>query len=159
MPININGVQMFNDFTAELSKETDRGVALVSVSYLDTLLKHLVCSRSTLDRRKIEMKLGMFGANGPMDSFSNKIKICYLFGLLTDIEYQDLDIIRDIRNDFAHLLSGLSFDTSNIADTCRSLHASKVDGQPSSARECFIKAAVRIMVDLQIRTTAPLAPT
>jgi mannitol operon repressor len=153
MPNNTDGVQMLNDFTTELSIETDRGVALVSVSYLDTLLESLVCSRSSIDESKIK-SLGIFDQNGPMDTFSNKIKICYLFGLLNDMEQQDLNTIRKIRNEFAHQLSGLNFDTPSIADRCRNLYASSIDGQPSSARNCFVKAAVRIMVDLQIRATA-----
>ncbi len=74
-------------------------------------------------------------------------------------EKQDIDRIRDVRNAFAHRLSGLSFTTSAIATQCLNLEHSKVGEQPSEPRQCFTKASFRIIVKIagQINAAATSA--
>lgn len=136
--------------TIELKKESDRAVAVLAAGYLDHLLGDLIASKMAIKPDKVEELLYRKG-HGPLGSFSARIDMTYCLGFLNENEYKDLHRIRDIRNDFAHKLIGLSFKTQNIADRCRALKGAQVGGQPSSARECFRKAAIRLMVDLILR--------
>jgi len=47
----------------------------------------------------------------------------FALGLIGTVEHHDLDLVRKTRNEFAHKLTGLSFDSAPIADWCRELRA------------------------------------
>jgi mannitol operon repressor len=134
----------------ELGRESDRAAALLAAGYLDHLLGELLAAHMVVAQSQVEEMLYKNG-NGPLGTFSARIDLGYCLGLLSGDEYKDLNLVRKIRNDFAHKLTGLSFATPNIASRCRELKGSQVDGQPSSAREQFTKASIRLMVDLILR--------
>lgn len=52
--------------------------------------------------------------NDPLSSFASKIKIAFCLGLISSDEYDDLQIIRDIRNTFAHYLTDCDFTQQRI---------------------------------------------
>lgn len=56
-------------------------------------------------------------AGSAAGSFSAKTLLCYSLGLLSKEEKRDLDLIRKIRNDFAHKEHGWNFQMSRIAAT------------------------------------------
>ena len=61
------------------------------------------------------------GGNAPLGTFSARIAACLALGLITSSEKQDLNIIRGIRNEFAHREHGLNFSDGKIAGLCSSL--------------------------------------
>lgn len=143
----------------EFDKETDRGAALLVAAYLDHLLEKLLSSVMIDDEKQVEILLRT--PTSPLGTFSSRVRATYCLGLITKDEFIDLNIIRDIRNDFAHELVGLSFDNQSVADRSRNLLGSKVDGQPISPKECFKKASIRLMVDIILKIkeqTAPKSP-
>jgi hypothetical protein len=48
-----------------------------------------------------------------------------MFGLIEQYAYKDLEIIRSIRNEFAHVRQNLRFTTQHIKAQCNNLHAAK----------------------------------
>jgi hypothetical protein len=54
--------------------------------------------------------------NGPLRSFAAKIDVAYAFELIDDELYDDLTIIRDIRNGFAHSVTETDFGSSEIVE-------------------------------------------
>jgi DNA-binding MltR family transcriptional regulator len=56
-----------------------------------------------------------------LSTLSSKIKLLYALGLTTKDGRNDLDLIRKIRNDFAHKLAGSTFNSDTIKDRCLSL--------------------------------------
>src|SRR5438105_6516131 len=91
-----------------LGQESDRGLVLVGSSYLDSCLKTLLKASFVEDRQIIHE---MLGRDRPLGSFSSRMKIAYLLGLLELPEYRELDLIRKIRNDCGH--SHEQIDLSN----------------------------------------------
>jgi DNA-binding MltR family transcriptional regulator len=74
------------------------------------------------DTKKVYELLGdVDGSEAPLSNFSARIKTAYCLGLITKKEYDDLNLIRKIRNKFAHRLHGYSFDHKEIIDWCNSL--------------------------------------
>lgn len=136
--------------TQEFRKESDRAVALLSAAYLDELLRDLISTVMLLDSEKAKKDI-FEGPAAPLSTFSSRIQIAYCLRLITKEQKQDLDHIRQIRNDFAHKLLGLSFETDKIMERCNRLEGAKVDGTPSSNRDKFIKASVRLMVEIIIK--------
>jgi DNA-binding MltR family transcriptional regulator len=113
----------FNEFMKELNKETDRGAFLFGVTFIDELLKDLLTF--FFDKNEKDFIEKTFDYNGPLGTFSSRIKIAYCLCLITKDEYDDLDKLRDLRNDFAHkLLSNLSIGNDSIKDRISNLKVS-----------------------------------
>lgn len=103
---------LFDAFSAE----SNRGVVLVAASFIDHALELLLRARfssgSTKPKKAIDP---LFKNFGPLATFSAKIKICYAIDLLQDWLYRDLEIIRKLRNSFAHNTEPLRFDDPQVA--------------------------------------------
>jgi DNA-binding MltR family transcriptional regulator len=108
----------FTAFRAALSQESDRGCALFAAAYLDTALADML--RASLVKNK-KMDDDLFESQGPLSTFSAKIKLAYYLGKLSPSERRDLDTIRSIRNDFAHHAATIDFDSQSIRDRCSNL--------------------------------------
>lgn len=111
-------------FRSEIETQNDISVAILSGAYLDLLLEQLLRTFLVIDG-DIQDKL--FAADRPLSTFSSRINIAYSLGLLTKSEYNDLNRVRHIRNEFAHSLHGLTFDEARIQDRCRSLEIPSLD--------------------------------
>jgi DNA-binding MltR family transcriptional regulator len=105
-------------FRKALTPETDRGCALMAAAFLDETLKELLKANLVNDT-KLAHKV--FDASGPLGSFSSRIDMAYLLGLIPKNALRDLHVLRKIRNDFAHVSDNLSFETPNISDRCSDL--------------------------------------
>lgn len=57
----------------------------------------------------------------PLSSFSAKIRICYLIGLIDEDQFHDLDLVRKLRNDFAHSSEKVDFTDAAISSKMREL--------------------------------------
>lgn len=99
----------------EFSRNSDRGVAVVIASLLDEILKEVLQNFLIKDDKNDKE---IFEGNGPLSSFSSKITLCYRLGLISQYEFKIINTIRAIRNDFAHHLGGISFETQSIKQKC-----------------------------------------
>lgn len=83
---------------------SDRSSVIVSAAYVDELLEYLIkCFLTSTPNEKEDNEL--FLGYGPLSSFSSKILLSYRLGLISDYEYKALQVIRKIRNAFAHDIS------------------------------------------------------
>lgn len=91
----------------ELENTSDRATIIVMASILDVQLENLLkaylidCTEST----------NLFQLNGPISTFSSKISMCYCLGIISKHEFDTINILRRIRNKFAHEITATSFDT------------------------------------------------
>lgn len=99
----------FSEFLKEFQAETDRGAALVGAALIDDRLERLLRSHFLEAKESSEL---LNGANAPLGNFSARIKAAYCLGLITDLECHECDVIRRVRNEFAHKLHGLTFQRS-----------------------------------------------
>ena len=83
----------------DLERETDRGVALLAVAFLDDVLD-LLLRASFVDDPDVVNR--MIGPGRPLESFGSRTHISYCIGILGEDVYSDINLIREIRNDFAH---------------------------------------------------------
>ena len=101
----------FVSLRRELTKESDRGCALLAASYLDYLLE-LLLRKKLLGSKSLKDEI--FSPNGPLGLFSARIKLAYSIGLIEKKVFQDLQSIRKIRNEFGHNPKILSFENAKI---------------------------------------------
>ena len=99
-------------FFDAFAKETDRGLAIVSVCFLDNMLEKLI---RAVYRKDPRIKI-LFKDNQILQSFYNKVCIAYFSGLIPEALYDDLKLVGEIRNKFAHsVLETVSFNDVSIA--------------------------------------------
>jgi hypothetical protein len=140
----------FSEFLAEFQKETDRGAALVGAALIDTRLKAVL--RSHFLNSKVVEEL-IEGGSAPLGTFSSRIKLAYALGIITELEFGECEIIRRIRNDFAHGVHGLTFQDQKLSDLCNNLKANTPDGKrfDGNPRQLFISSVVLLSLALWYR--------
>jgi hypothetical protein len=117
-------------FTEHLSKETDRACGVLGGSVLDTSMERLL--RKRLHKRQDDL----LGPNGPLSSFSTRIAAAHGLQWIDDATASDLDVVRKIRNDFAHSIDhALDFASPSISSRCSNLEAANgfLEGLPLAA--------------------------
>ena len=112
-------------FVNELQAETDRGLPLVGAALIDEKLLNTL--KSFFVEGKSSIKL-LTAPNAPLGTFSSRIDACYSMALIDKFEYQEIGIIRKIRNEFAHAKHGLSFENEKIKGLCASLQSPLPEG-------------------------------
>lgn len=65
------------------------------------------------------------GFSAPLGSFSARCKAALAFGLISDTQYHNLDILRNIRNAIAHNWTGVCLDRDDIAARIQNLRTHK----------------------------------
>ncbi len=104
-------IQRRDELFKALSKESDRGAVLISASFLDEALEALLRARFSIRHPKSKSSIRpLFNAFGPLSTFSAKVTICYATDLIAKWIYEDLEIVRKLRNKFAHSVGVARFD-------------------------------------------------
>ena len=135
------------NFTQEFNRESDRGAALVAASLLDEQLRGIL-QAFFLDSKVSRDLLDV--ANAPLGTFSARISAAYALGLIQKNEFDELNLVRKIRNEYGHKWRGVTFDDALIADLCRSLPWSGPQdiGDENKARARFNFAIIALLTDL-----------
>lgn len=108
-------VHGYNEMVDRFHGETDRAAALLGAAYLDTLLLEIF--EAVLVPGKPTSQL----LSRDLRSFSTKISFAFAFGLADASLVRDLDLLRQVRNHFAHYLWESSFAMSPVRDWCAEL--------------------------------------
>lgn len=103
------------EFRKTLTTESDRAAALMAAAYIDEQLKSLLKKFFVNDPKIADNLLKSSGALG---SFSARIDMVFSLGLLPKNIRDDLELIRRIRNDFAHTAKPLTFECEPIKSRC-----------------------------------------
>jgi hypothetical protein len=128
----------------------ERGLILAIASFAEDALGDLV--RAFLLPGESATQL-LDGFNAPIGTFSTRIKMAYSLGLITKRQYEDLDRLRRIRNEFAHNWEPVSFADQKIAAHISALHFSTLDDEfPSSPQEKVRTSFGALLVELRSTT-------
>ncbi|MFW6030422.1 MAG: MltR family transcriptional regulator [Halanaerobiales bacterium] len=122
-------------FHAILLKESDRGSVLMAASYLEDLLEKLL-QKFFVNENSLTNTL--FNGYGVLSSFSSKIDLSYLLGLISNNAQKKLHLIRKIRNEFAHSSDFIGFSEASISNRCYELKGVNWPCDLSS-RDIFIR--------------------
>ena len=109
LPIHVD------EFADTMRAESHRGCVLIACHVLDIALQRKI--RTKLVRRRAVLKravIPLFEPTRPLSSFWAKIQLAYALNLLDDWVYNDLEVIRGIRNSLAHSHGLFSFDTPDV---------------------------------------------
>lgn len=106
------------DFKKELDGASDRAAAVVAGAVFDEILHELLLAAMVKDTSS---EKELFSGSGALATFSAKIEVAFRMGLISKGERKHLTLIRRVRNDFAHRLSGVSFAASPVKERIREL--------------------------------------
>jgi DNA-binding MltR family transcriptional regulator len=101
---------------AEIEDASDRAAAIVMASLVDARLTNAL-QAVMADSKKIIR--GLFRPSGPLGSFSSKIDLAYVIGVISDDAHSDLHTMKDVRNLFAHQLKATTFSDPRISAMCQ----------------------------------------
>jgi hypothetical protein len=131
-----------DDFRRELKQGGDRGVAILAATVTEDLLRHLLL------RRMVALKSSeagdLFGAMAPLSSFAAKIRVAHAFDIIGQKAKADLELMREIRNAFAHVRRAITFETPAIAEACGLFHCGKAYEETTIPRQMFTRATVSL---------------
>jgi DNA-binding MltR family transcriptional regulator len=126
-----------------LTKETPRGCTLVGGALLDERLLRLIQARM-IERATAKKFDSFFEGYGPLAGFAARTHLAYLLGFIANNVYQDLCVIRHIRNRFAHSGEDLDFDDEEIKANCAKLHHYMKERISDNPRSQFIGAVATL---------------
>lgn len=144
------------EFRKNITLETDRGLVLMSVAYIDERLSVLLEKYFVDDKSIIQT---LFDATGPLGTFSSKLKLAYGIGLLPKNVYTDCNKIRKIRNSFAHISKPISFEDEPIKSQTHSLILHGIDSH-NRTKVRFTRSIMSILLVIEnsIRTIKRCEP-
>jgi len=110
MEINIEIIEAFKK---TINKESsDRAKVIITVAQIEYLLDMKLKEQFSGGNSNVRKKL--FSENGAFSTFSSKVDIAYCSGWIDSDVFHDIEILRKIRNIFAHSFEALSLDSSDI---------------------------------------------
>lgn len=130
-------------------EESDRGKVILGAARLDDLLRLLI-SRALINGDDASQDDIL---DRTLQSFGAKISSAYRFGLISETEYKNLQIIKDIRNGFAHNLHDISFNHEWVMKQCSSFFLPEpFTPKPNdSSLSLFQSALYKLDLELQHR--------
>jgi len=100
-------------------RSEDRPAAILVSTHLEDSIQDLILTKMVPLN---STELGeMFSGDRLLGTFSAKIQIAYALGLIGPKTRRDLDLIRLVRNAFAHSRKTIRFATKEVADVCDQL--------------------------------------
>jgi hypothetical protein len=92
-----------------------------------------------------EVQKIIHGEHAALGTFSSKIHLAYLVGIVDAAARNDLDCIRRIRNAFAHSALPLTFQTKQVVDECKKLQLKRSDFTISTNRDMVFSSYLCIL--------------
>jgi hypothetical protein len=125
-PINWDGTTIKDHLTPEdwksldqeiseqLKQKDDRGTAIICASMVEDRLRWLLETKF-IDGLSETKRDRIFAGYGPLSSFAAKTDIAFALGLVKEEVREQLQLIGQIRNKFAHNFRRVRFSDPNIA--------------------------------------------
>ena len=133
--------QKFEILRDNLLEESDRGCVLIAAAYLDDALESLLRTYFSQDAACVKNAVDpMFDGLAPLSSFSAKTKLAFALRLIDSGVFDNLELVRKIRNKFAHSFEGVALTSQQIRDWIRSLKLTapakdRVKAKPAAVQE------------------------
>ena len=104
--------KQWSGFFDELRSESDRGGTILAGVWIDNLLERKL--RALFTEGNSDTRRKLFDLNGPFSGFSSKILAAYSLGWIDSDIFHDINVVRKIRNLFAHELHGIDLESQRL---------------------------------------------
>lgn len=153
-PYSEESLRRMTALIEEMNGESDRAVAIVGAAWVE---EALFTALDSFLQSHAESSKRLFNGNGPLATFSAKIDLARLLGMVSDAIRSDMHAIREVRNEFAHQIAHktehtkLTFATGHIRNKCLALRCVKYE-KPTDARTAFTRACAILNADFEMVT-------
>ena len=104
--------KQWSGFFDELRSESDRGGTILASVWIDNLLERKL--RALFTQGNSDTRRKLFDLNGPFSGFSSKTLAAYSLGWIDSDIFHDINLVRKIRNLFAHELHGIDLESPRL---------------------------------------------
>jgi DNA-binding MltR family transcriptional regulator len=165
----------------EIDTSDDRAIGIAAGAFLEDHLTIALKARFHQDEKILNE---MFRISGPLGNFGTKINLAYLMGLCSKETWKEMQVIKDIRNEFAHKGMTRNFESQRVKALANNLTFGKrigvtiqqidgvggepagdpvyssADDMPKTPRENYVRSCQMIQSLLVYHTThsTPLPP-
>lgn len=148
-PDEDNTLAELNRFLALVSGQDDRAMVLSLATFIEDTLGRLLLAYFRNCKATREL---VDGFNAPLGTLGARIKAVYAFGLVTEEQYKDMEILRKVRNLFAHNWEGISLDHQDIKAMVGQLSGYTVSHAPieGGPRERLLGTLSSCCIELQV---------
>jgi Mannitol repressor len=105
-------------FRTQYETTDDRSCAILFTAYLDNCLGEAFLN---ITKYPDDASKSLLKDTAPMGTLSAKINLLWVLGHLSEPVYRDLNLIRKIRNEFAHEVTASSFNHDPVRSWCLEL--------------------------------------
>lgn len=138
-----------NRFMRLIGEQDERAMVLSLATFIEDTLGRLLLAYfrdCNATRELVE------GFNAPLGTLGSRIKVVYAVGLVTEDQFKDMEILRKVRNQFAHNWEGVSLQRNDIAAMVGQLSGYSFDGTPvpSAGRERLLATLTACCIELYL---------
>lgn len=138
----------FASLLTDFYNQSDRAKVIIIAAELDQILLNIL-EKHFVYRSKISQNdSNLFSKEGPLGAFGTRIELAYRLGIIDKIVCNDLQIIRRIRNEFAHKTHGFSFNVQKIKDLVANLKIPKVYIDNKKVCDADLKNAGKALISI-----------
>lgn len=148
-PSEADSLRSLNRFLAVIGEQDDRAMVLSLATFIEVTLGRLLL---TYFRNCKATKELVEGFSAPLGTLGTRIKAVYAFGLVTEDQYRDLEVLRRVRNQFAHNWDGVSLERNDIQALVGQLSGYTLHHKPIEAetREKLLGTLSTCCIELQV---------
>ncbi len=107
-------LKQYEAFQQAYEGESDRSVVILAASFIERALEEYI-RKKLVDEPTVSK---LFDGYAPLATMAAKIDMAFAIGLLPKHVYEDLRLIKKLRNLLAHEPKPLSFASTRVSDLC-----------------------------------------
>jgi len=144
-----HSLESLNRFLSLIGEQDDRAMVLSLATFIEDTLGRLLLAYFRNCKATKEL---IEGFNAPLGTFGTRIKAVYSFGLVTEDQYKDMEILRKVRNQVAHNWEGISLAHDDIQSMIGQLSGYTLDnkGIEGGVREKLLGTLSTCCIELQV---------
>lgn len=148
-PTENHSLANLNRFLGLIGEQDDRAMVLSLATFIEDTLGRLLLAYFRNCKATKDL---VEGFNAPLGTLGSRIKAVYAFGLVTEQQYKDMDILRKVRNKFAHSWEGVSLARNDIQAALGELSGYTFDQNTieGTVREKLLRTLSSCCIELQI---------
>ena len=137
--------EQFSALIGNIRKRTHAQYAVIGAAIIEEQLFEMLLTKMRPLSRK--MKERLFDGYGPLSTFSAKIDLSYALQILSKSNYDDLMVVRKIRNEFAHSIEFVNFDSPEIRAHFK--HFTTIYADETDRQAYYLRRLKEIQSDLE----------
>lgn len=146
---NDKNLDELNSLLEVLSDLDERSLVLAIAAFAEDTLGGLLVQYMRNHKQAKEL---VEGFSAPLGAFSARCKAALAFGVISDRQYHNLDILRNIRNAIAHNWTGVSLERDDLRSRIQNLKVTEGLGSIAGVSEIERIRSVFSLLLIELRT-------